>query len=112
MIDLERATQTVREKCPDRLIRAYFEYKDEYRFLTSFKPFSVEDPVGISVVNKNSGEIHFEGAGQIYSKFYPLGEEGVKLAAEYKSAQRRMQPVDLTDEEWKEYQDWMNSFER
>lgn len=42
--------------------------------------------------------------------FYPLGEEGERLAEEYDDAQSKMQPVDLTPEQWKEYQEWMSQF--
>ena len=112
MISVEQATRIVRDKVPDRLIRCYFMYKDEYRFLTSFKPFSVEDPCGIAVVNKNTGDLHFESAGQMAFKFYKLGKEGIELAKEYKQAERDLHNVDLTDAEWKEYQNWMNSFKR
>ena len=110
MITIEEAIEIVRDKCPDELIRTYFEYKDEYRFVHSEKEIDLEDFVGIAVVDKNTGEVHFEGATQIYSKFYPLGEEGEKLAEEYDDAQSKMQPVDLTLEQWKEYQEWMSQF--
>lgn len=107
MITVEQATQIVRDKSPNDLIVAYFEYRDEYRFVTSFKPFSVYGLGGLSVVNKNTGAIHFESIGQIYDKFYPLGEEGMKLAKEYKQAEGNLHNVDLSDEEWKEFQDWL-----
>lgn len=111
MITVEQATQIVREACPEYLIRTVFEYKDEYRFITSLgKKFSVDDIAGLAVVNRNTGQLHYEGATQIYSKFYPLGEEGIKLAKEYDSAENTMQPVDLNEEQWKEYQDYMSQF--
>ena len=110
MVNVEQAIQIVRDACTERMIRTYFEYKDEYRFVTSGKKFDLDDVVGLAVVDKNSGTLHFEGATQIYSKFYPLGEEGIKLAKEYDSAENRMQPVDLTDEQWKEYQEYMSQF--
>lgn len=109
MLSLKDAIELVREKAPDDLIRTYFEYKDEYRFFTSLKQnFSVENsPAGLTIVNKNTGEIRFEPAMKVYYDFLKAGEAGMKERQKYNEAEKKMQPVDLTEEQWKQVQAYL-----
>lgn len=114
MITLEKAIEIARNSCGNSLIRTVFEYKDEYRFMTSpGNYFAVDDvAVGIFVVNKKTGETHGESTMSMDFKFLKMDPiERKKASSEYDKAMNNMQPVDLTKEQWNEYLEYMRQFQ-